>query len=66
MTSSKVKNEAEKAVVIACAALTVEVLSGTDSWGSAQHMRNVGTRWAPSTNPAGCEVIAGMELHAGG
>lgn len=34
--------------------------------GSAQHMRNVGTWWAPSPNPAGCEVIAGMELHGGG
>ena len=49
----KLKTEAERVVVIACTALTGHVLSGTDSWGSAQHMLNVGTRVDPYTQHCG-------------
>lgn len=66
MTSRKLKTEAERAVVIACAMSTGDVLSGTDSGGLHSMCGKVGMRWAPSPNPAGCEVIAGMELHGGG
>lgn len=47
------KAEAEKAVVIAWAALTARVLSGTDSWGSARHMRGCGYAVEPITQPCG-------------